>query len=214
MKDKHLFFDLDGTITHSREIISPRMKKVLLSLNRPLIVISGAEQKRILKQMDGVPCVAMGQQGNEAPDWYNKLTNEELKEIEAHIQSIPITFSNDCVQYRGCQVSLSFTGHHANLEWKKHFDPYKKFRRKILQEHPFNSKTLTVRIAGTTCLDYNRKKSLKGDNLKRYMKLHKLNPKDCIYYGDNFNKEGNDYSVKGVMKCVKVNNPNDLLKKL
>lgn len=207
-------FDLDGTICKSRQRITPEMKRKLLSLKEPFIVISGAEKERILKQMDGVPCIIMGQNGNEAPDWNNKLTKKELKEIDNHINSIPITFSTDCVQNRGCQVSLSFVGHNADLEWKARFDPSKKFRNQILKENPFKSKTLMVRVAGTTCLDYNKKGHLKGDNLKRYLKLHKINPKECVYYGDNFTKWGNDESVLGVMRCVRVKDPDDLYKKL
>lgn len=207
------FFDLDGTICESRQVISPKMKKKMLSLGE-FVVVSGAEKSRIEKQMDGVPCIKMAQNGNETPDWQNTLTKKELKEIFAHIQKIPINFNDDCIHDRGCQVSLSFTGHNADIEWKKKFDPKKKYRNHILRKYPFKSKTLLVRVAGTTCLDYNRKGNLKGDNLKRYMKLHGLKKKDCIYYGDNFTKGGNDESVLGVMKCVRVKSPDDLYKKL
>src|SRR3990167_4546979 len=161
---KYLFLDLDGTICESRQIISSKMKKKLLSLKEPFIVISGAEKKRIKKQMDGVPCIMMGQNGNHAPDWYNKLTNRELVEINRHIDKIPFLFGDDSIQNRGCQVSVSFTGHNAPIEEKKEFDPNKTFRKMILKKCPFKSKTLTIKIAGTTCFDYNRKGCLKGDN--------------------------------------------------
>ena len=118
----------------------------------------------------------------------------------------------ETTHHRGCQISFSFTGHDADIKWKQKFDPEKKYRNHILKNVPFKSKTLVVRVAGTTCLDYNRKNNLKGDNLKRYMKLHNLNPKDCVYYGDNFTKGGNDESVLGVMKCVRVRNPEHLYK--
>lgn len=221
-KYKHIFSDLDGTITESRQIISSKMRKKLwkimapknIGVTNPIVVISGGEKSRIEKQMDNLPCIIMGQQGNEAPDWYNKLTKKEVKEIGRHIDSLGSYFPKDCIHNRGCQVSLSFTGHHAPISIKEKFDPKKKFRQSILKKHPFKSKSLVVRIAGTTCFDYNRKNTLKGDNLKRYMKLHKINPKDCIYYGDNFNKGGNDESVLGVMKCIKVKGPDDLYNKL
>ena len=125
-----------------------------------------------------------------------------------------VPIDKETTQNRGCQISFSFTGHNADVKWKAKFDPLKKYRNYVLKNVPFKSKTLTVRVAGTTCFDYNKKHSLKGDNLKRYMKLHKLNPKKCVYYGDNFTKGGNDESVLGVMQCIKVKNPNDLLKKL
>lgn len=207
------FFDLDGTICESRQVISKKMKKKMLSIGE-FVVVSGAEKKRIEKQMDGVPCIKMAQNGNDTPDWQNLLTKKELKEIFAHISKIKIDFNDDCIHDRGCQVSLSFTGHNADREWKLKFDPTKKYRNYILKKHPFKSKTLIVRVAGTTCLDYNRKGNLKGDNIERYIKLHGLKKKDCIYYGDNFDKGGNDESVLGVIKCVKVKSPDELWKKL
>ena len=51
-------------------------------------------------------------------------------------------------------------------------------------------------------------------NLKRYMKYHKLDPNECVYYGDALYKGGNDETVIGVMKCIKVKDPEDLIKKL
>ena len=207
-------FDLDGTITESRQIISPQMKKRLLDLKEPFVVISGAEVKRIEKQMDGVPCIKMGQNGNDTPFWQNKLSKKDIREILNHIGKIYPYFPDDCIQNRGCQISLSFIGHSSDIQKKNKFDPRKQLRYKILKQVPFKSKNLLARVAGTTCIDYNKKNNLKGDNLRRYMKLHKINPKDCVYFGDNFSKGGNDESVKGVMKCIPVKNPSDLLKKL
>jgi hydroxymethylpyrimidine pyrophosphatase-like HAD family hydrolase len=156
----------------------------------------------------------MGQNGNETHDWYNKLTKKEVSEIKSHVNSLDVDYWEDCLQNRGCQVSFSFTGHSAPIKIKKKFDPDKKFRNLVLKTRPFKSKTLMVKVAGTTCLDYNRKGNSKGDNLKRYMKLHKLKKQDCIYYGDNFSRGGNDESVLKVMRCVNVTGPADLYEKL
>jgi HAD superfamily hydrolase (TIGR01484 family) len=207
------FFDLDNTICESRQKISPEMKSKLSELE-PFIVISGASKQRIEYQMDGLPCILMGQNGNDAPDWQNKLSQRDVKEIFNHIHKIYPYFPDDCIQNRGCQMSLSFIGHSADIKDKKKFDPRKRLRYKVLKQIPFRSKTLTCRVAGTTCFDYNKKGHLKGDNITRYIKYHKLNPKDCVYYGDNFTKGGNDESVLGVIKCIRVKNPDDLLKKL
>ena len=217
-ENKHIFLDLDGCVTESRQIISKEMKKKLKSLKDPFIVVSGAEISRIKKQMNGVKCIMMGQNGNDAPDWRNKLEAQELAQIYDHLQKVSkfchVPVDGETTHNRGCQVSFSFIGHNADVKWKVKFDPTKKYRNYVLKSVPFKSDTLVVRVAGTTCFDYNRKYSLKGDNLKRYMKLHGLKKKDCTYYGDNFTKGGNDESVLGVMKCVRVKGPDDLLKKL
>jgi len=194
------------------------MRKKLLLIGN-FVVISGAEVSRIEKQMDGVPCIKMGQNGNDTPDWKNLLKKSEKKEILKHIEKIQEFLEcEDCgsntTEDRGCQISFSFTGHNADVRWKKKFDPNQEYRKWVLKINPFKSKKLMLKIAGTTCYDYNRKGCSKGDNLKRYMKLHKLNPKDCVYYGDALFKGGNDESVMGVMKCIKVKNPDDLYGKL
>lgn len=212
------FFDLDNTITESRQVISPEMKEKMLSLSEPFVVISGAERPRIEKQMDGVPCIKMAQNGNDTNDWCNALTSKEIKEIYNHLDKVEILtgcpMDKETVHNRGCQISLSFTGHDAEIGFKKKFDPIKKYRNWVLRMVPFKSNSLIVRVAGTTCFDYNRRNNLKGDNIKRYLKLHKLKKKDCIYYGDAFGKGENDESVLGVIKCVKVKGPQDLCKKL
>lgn len=210
------FFDLDNTICESRQVISLQMKKKLSK--KTFAVISGAETKRIEYQMDGVTCIKLGQNGNDTPDWKNKLTHQEIIEVWKHLEKIGLFYSlpvcKETYQNRGCQISFSFTGHNADIKWKEKFDPKHLFREEVLRQVPFKSKTMMVRIAGTTCLDYNRKGNLKGDNLKRYMKLHQLKKQDCTYYGDALFKGGNDESVLGIMKCVQVSGPQDLYKKL
>jgi len=44
--------------------------------------------------------------------------------------------------------------------------------------------------------------------------MHGLKKNDCIFYGDNFDKGGNDESVLKVMPCVKVSGPDELYKLL
>lgn len=211
---KTLFFDMDGTICESRQKIAPWMKKKLKNLNVPLVIVSGAEQKRMKKQLDGLKCELMAQNGNHSDYWFNALTEAEDKEIMEHLERVSyltkLPLTQEYVHNRGCQISFSFTGHNAKLKDKKRFDPSKDYRNTILTLIPFKSKTLEVRVAGTTCFDYNRKNSLKGDNIKKYLKIKNLKPEECVYYGDNFDKGGNDESVLGIMRCVKVTGPNDL----
>lgn len=206
--------DLDGTITESKQVISPKMKKSLEALECPIIVISGASRKQMEKQLDGLPCVILAQSGNDTSLWQNKLSAQEQFEINRHIYTIGGVFDTEHYDSRGCQVAYSFTGHNAEKELKKNFDPKQIIRKAILKQHPFKSKTLTVRVAGTTCLDYTHKKGTKGENIKRWIKENKLNKKDCVFFGDALFKGGNDESVKGVINTVAVANPQDLMLKL
>lgn len=205
------FFDLDGTITESKQKITSKMKKKLSKLD--VIVISGASRKQMEYQLDGLPCTILAQNGNDAPFWQNKLSIKEKEEIHNHIRKYGVMIST-LVDDRGCQISYSLIGHDNDHNIKKNFDPNHIIRKAILKQHPFKSKNLTVKIGGTTCFDYVQKKGTKGDNLKRWLKENKISAKDCVYYGDSLFKGGNDESVKGVMRTIPVKNPKDLLSKL
>ena len=210
---KHLFFDLDGTITESRQKITKEIKDFLSQLPN-LIVISGASREQMEYQLDGLKCITLAQSGNDTPLWQNKLSKEEKHEIYKHIFSLDWCIEPFMIEDRGCQLSPSLIGHKAPTNIKKKFDPDQKIRRKLLKKCPFISRTLICRIAGTTCLDYTRKNGDKGHNLERWIKENKLNKEDCVYFGDALFQGGNDESVLGVMECVEVKDPQDLLVKI
>lgn len=218
----YYFFDLDGTVCESRQEISHEMKFFLEKLDN-VIIISGAAREQMLYQLDGFKkCVIMAQSGNETPLWKNTLTEKEKKEINNHIKKVLLEemvktcymITTDLIEDRGCQISLSLTGHKAPTLEKRNFDPHHKIRNSILKKYPFKSKTLQCNVAGTTCFDYIRKNGTKGKNITRWLKENHIDKKDCIYYGDALFKGGNDESVIGVIKTIKVRNPNHLLELL
>ena len=59
-----------------------------MGITNPIVVVSGAQVSRIEEQMDGVPCIKMGQNGNDAPDWCNKLNKKEEEEVLSHLNKI------------------------------------------------------------------------------------------------------------------------------
>lgn len=210
----HLIFDLDNTITESRQDISPEMFERLSVLKDDIVVISGASEERMIKQLKGLPIkYILAQSGNDTLFWYNKLTDEEIREIYTHADKLR-DIEPDMLENRGCQIALSFTGHNADLKTKKLFDPNGSLRTKILSDIPFESETLECRVGGSTCLDYTRKNGTKGKNIERLIKHLNWKKEDCIYYGDALFKGGNDESVVGVIKCIEVANPQDLMLKL
>ena len=211
----HIFLDMDGTVCESRQDISEEMFERLLELKmkHDIVVISGAEKERMLKQLKGLPVYIMAQSGNETKIWNNKLSEEEIAEIYRHADRIR-HIEPDMLDNRGCQVALSLTGHHAPLEVKQKFDPDGSIRTKILQDIPFESETLECRVAGTTCLDYTSKKGTKGKNIKRIIESFDWIGENCVYFGDKLMKGGNDESVVGVIDTIAVENPTDLLNKL
>lgn len=221
-KYKHFFFDMDGTICNSRQVISYDMKwKRLIELwkkKKDVVIISGASFDQMIMQTtitDWGYCLA--QSGNYAPYkkyfYNNKLTDKQVTEIYTHALKIqPI--KNDMIENRGCQIAFSLVGHNAPLDKKKSFDPNGTKRKELLKKTPFVSKTLTCRIGGTTCLDYTKINGTKGKNIEKFIKKLKWNKRDCIYFGDALFKGGNDESVIGVIDTISVKGPEDLFKKL
>lgn len=209
---KYFFFDLDGTITESRQKINKEMKEALGKLPN-VIVISGAQRSQMEDQLDGLGITyLMAQSGNDVPSfWFNKLTEEETDEIYQHISKVAI-IKDDMIEDRGAQIALSFTGHHANVDLKKNWDIGGGHRKKFLEKHPFHSDTLTCRVAGTTCLDYTKKDGTKGCNIKRLLDTLNWPPEECIYVGDALYPGGNDETVIGVIKTIGTENPKDTIR--
>ena len=211
-------FDLDGTLTQSRSIISENMRAALEFLPVPFVVISGATEKQIREQVPIPDLVALGQSGNEY--FGRQLAQEDKDKINAHIQEILDTDyikapdPEDLVEDRGSQISLSLMGHHADKQKKLEFDPDGSQRKKLLELHPFKEEDLQVFVAGTTCLDYVRKGWDKGSNIAAHAKKIGVDLDDVIYFGDQLYPGGNDESVKSICRCIEVSSPDDTLTKL
>jgi len=227
---KHVFFDVDKTLTRSRSLIELEMKEALFKLcsTKDVIVVSGAQIEQIWKQISrdfAGKVSVLAQNGNYAVAadgkdlWRNKLSESQKKEIMKHIGRIRRKFKkffvdvdeNDLIQDRGCQITFSLVGHSAVLERKELFDPKGEGRQAILNKIPFESRTLEVKIGGTTSFDYFIKGKNKGYNISQFMKLNSWNSRDSIYIGDALFLGGNDDSVIGVCDTLQVSGQDETL---
>ena len=223
---KHLFFDLDGTLTPSRQKIKPEMAKVLPSLARTIIVVSGSKNTQIRAQIGDLSVYSLGQNGNQAIDpdgtllWENTLSPAEKNVVMDHIRLIrpqlthSIPDENDLIEDRGSQISFSIYGHNAPPEAKKACDGNFEKRRTLLSKYPFACATMEVQMGGSTCLDYFKKGYNKGANVKRLIDTLGWNKEDCVYFGDALFPGGNDDTVVGVVDTVRVQDEDDTLAKL
>ena len=225
-KSKHLFFDMDGTLTRSRTPITAEMKEVLNSLaeDHTLMVTSGQSSEAIMTQLDGANITfVLGQNGNHAFQngeemWANALSKEAIKEVMehiAHFESVrdwDVKNANDLIENRGnYQVSYSCLGHHEHVPTKMKFDPGGHKRTKMLEGNPVELKLADVKVAGTTTFDYFVKDSNKGTNILKLIEQEGWNKEDCIYFGDALFPGGNDEAVLGVVDVQKVEDENDTL---
>ncbi len=224
---KHVFFDMDNTLTPSRSLMTSDMQSVFekLMLKKDVVIVSGSQESQVWKQ---VPTDFKGkislmvQNGNNAYSqkeekylWERKLSGDEKREIMNHISRVEKKYADlisnvrkekNLIEDRGCQISFSFVGHNAPLQDKQRFDPKGELRNKILVELPLVSKTVGVKIGGTTCFDYNQIGKNKGYNILEWMKYHSWKPEDSIYVGDALFPGGNDDTVLDVCDTLQVSN--------
>lgn len=207
---KYIFFDLDGTLCESKQPIDLHLLRDLEILNGHyrVIIISGAEYSRMLVQAPIAYVTYMAQNGNEVYENGNLLWKNifmEKPKVEQHYSQcayeLGIQIEDDMVDDRGCQISFSFIGHNAPKEIKALFDPKREIRMELLKKYPFDHAV----IGGTTCIDYIP--YTKGENIREYLKLHKIKSCECLYIGDAFMPYGNDTTVVGVIPTFQVRSP-------
>ncbi len=213
---KHLFFDLDDTLTLSKSPIEQEMKDVLARSGKDIIVVSGAENARIGVQTDSFPAYYLGQNGNDSVDnsgkrlWQDFLTPAEKAIILRHNSQLLsladwyIQNAADIIDDRGCQISFSTIGHHEDIIRKKTFDPHSHVRLAMLERFPFVSDIVEVKIGGTTTFDYFRKGAHKGANVARLIQHLGWNTEECVYFGDKLHEGGNDETVVGIIDTIPV----------
>lgn len=213
---KHLFFDMDETIAPSRQPILSKMYDFLSSLSQDIVIVSGQTVEKISWQSNNLPAFRLGQNGNHAVDmdgvelWNTPLTETERFEILDHISEIAELLEHppnpewNPIEDRGAQITFSPIGNTAPVELKKAFDPERKKRESLLDQIPFASADLVVKIGGSTSLDYIHKDRHKGSNVQKLIDLMHWRNEDCIYFGDGLFPGGNDEAVIGVIQTVAV----------
>lgn len=224
---RHLFFDMDKTITPPRQMMLPEMFKLLNSLSQDLIVVSGSSIEQMPNQLGDLKCYRLGQNGNHAISedgsllWFNpQLTTEHQTEILDHISEIVELLEHkpnpewNPIEDRGAQITFSPIGNTAPVDLKMVYDPDRRKRFSFLNQIPFASEDLIVVIGGSTSLDYLHKERHKGANVKKMIEEMGWNKDECIYFGDGLYPGGNDELVIGVIETIPVDDHLDCYTKL
>lgn len=228
---KHVFFDLDNTLTRSRTLMPTPHQEIFKKscASKDVVVVTGGQISQIKKQIppsfDG-GYFALSQSGNHAIAkngeilWSERFTPEQKAAILSFIKAIhdevalPVKNENDLVEDRGSQISYSLIGHHEDVAKKEAFDPGAKKRLRILAAHKADVEGLRVagadvRPGGTTTFDFTIAGKHKGFNIARLIEHEGWKKEDCLYVGDALFPGGNDETVVGVIPTHAVNNPDD-----
>ncbi|MEK7107102.1 MAG: HAD hydrolase family protein, partial [Patescibacteria group bacterium] len=148
---KHIFFDLDNTLTPSKSLILPGHAPILKELcgKADVIVVSGHGaqdvKKHLTQELEGLYHI-LGQNGNYAETrdgrvlWNRSLSKEQKDAILAFIAkarkrlNLPVRDESDIVEDRDSQIAFSLIGHHEDHDKKEAFDPGGKKRMQLLKD--------------------------------------------------------------------------------
>lgn len=228
---KHVFFDLDKTLTKSRTPMDPAHQEVFekLCVVADVIVVTGGTIEQIREQItprfDG-KYFTLAQSGNQtlAKDgtvlWDEKLTQPQVEAAMNVISlmrdyfGITVKDENDIIENRGAQISYSVLGFHEDIDKKYAFDPDESKRQAALKHFAAELDALRkigieVVPAGTTNFSFIPAGKHKGFNVERLRKQMNWNKDECMYVGDALFPGGNDAVVVGVVPTHQVKDPDD-----
>lgn len=227
MNYRHFFFDMDKTIAPARQPLRPHMRDLLAAFPHEVVIVSGSTVPNIGYQTGNLPAYYLGVNGNHAhrPDesvlWQNPpLSQRHKAEIHAHIKAIIEALDHELnhewnpIEDRGAQITFSPLGNTAPPELKHHYDPDRRKRLQWLEQFPFESDEITVRIGGSTSFDYFHKAGHKGANVQRLIETMGWEKDACVYFGDGLCPGGNDETVIGIIDAVLVSDEEDTYRRL
>ena len=232
---KHIFFDLDNTLTPSRAEILPEHKPLFEKLcgKFDVVVITGGAETQIKKQL---PIENVGryymlsQQGNHAIAkdgtllWHEAVSAEQEEAVKKFALQLTEDFRavkgwvmpvrDDIFENRGSQFASSVLGFHAPNEEKYAADPDQSIRRELLAKRSaelakLREAGIEAMPAGTTTIDFILAGKHKGYNIARFIERMGWKKEDCVYVGDALFPGGNDESVIGVIPTQPVKDSDD-----
>jgi phosphomannomutase len=217
-------FDLDGTLTESKQPLEADMGKVLTRLmeKMPIAIMSGCSYQQFQKQfLPGLP--------NEAPagrlfifptnasqcyvlhgtEWrqeYNhSLSSDEKSQIteaihralaETGFEAQPEHIWGERIEDRDAQIAFSYYGQDAPLEVKRAWDPDRKKRAQIRAALIPLLTDFSISIGGMNTIDITRKGVTKSFGLRALSRITGIDINDMLYVGDALEEGGNDEVVK------------------
>ncbi len=233
---KLVAFDLDGTLTKSKQPITEETASLLTELSRyvKIVIISGGSfvrfQEQLLRSLEpSVNIILLPTEGSERfeydmekrewkmtghetfPDKLKKEVVHALNEIiESAGYDIPREHYGEYIEDRDTEIAFAALGQDAPLEKKEAWDPTREKRMKIKEALEAKVKGIMVAVAGTTSLDILPAGFDKAKGLHLLSEKLGIAKEDIVFIGDAIVPGGNDYSVfKSGIKSIVVRDPED-----
>ncbi len=238
-KPNVVVFDLDGTLTESKQSLTAQMAGVLKKLLNqiPVAVMSGADLPQFEKQFlaflppdsnlpnlylfptNAARCLTY-KDGVWLAVYSYSFTKEEKDKIIEAVNKAVNTVSviedkkgyGERIEDRGEQITWSALGQEAPLVLKAQWDPDHKKRERIREELACLIPEFQISIGGATSIDITRKNISKKSGVVWLSKHFNFDPNQMLYVGDALFPGGNDAEVKETgIKTSQVSGPADTL---
>ena len=223
---KLIAFDLDGTLTESKQPITNKTAKFLTSLayDYEIAIVTGGTMEQIKTQvLDRLPdwvqdkMHLMSCSGAEYFRFGQTLYRNLILKKEKAVMIPMLTGllkqmgywtdnpAGDIIEDRGSQITVSALGQKASLKDKEDWDPFGIKRREIRDAVRAMFPEYSVRVGGLTSVDISIQGIDKEYAINELLEWNQFEQSEVLYIGDKFRPGENDYPalVAGVT-CLRV----------
>ena len=208
----NFIFDVDGTLTPSRQQINPKFKDWFIDFcdTHPVYLVTGSDYEKTVEQLGIEICMSVKRiyncSGNDVwEQGINVRTNDWVLPEDAHEWlSVKLTESNFPLrtglhfEHRPGTVNFSVVGRNATLGERKlyvKFDEDTDERIQIAEEFLRKFPDLDAKVGGETGIDIYPKGADKSQIIKDFTKYEWIN-----FFGDRMDPAGNDYPLGSIIK--------------
>ena len=223
---KLIAFDLDGTLTESKQPITNKTAKFLTSLayDYEIAIVTGGTMEQIKTQvLDRLPdwvqdkMHLMSCSGAEYFRFGQTLYQNLIPKKEKAVMIPMLTGllkqmgywidnpAGDIIEDRGSQITISALGQKASLKDKEDWDSFGIKRREIRDAVKVMFPEYSVRVGGLTSVDISIQGIDKEYAINELLEWNQFEQSEVLYIGDKFRPGENDYPalVAGVT-CLRV----------
>lgn len=217
---KAMVFDLDGTLTPSKQVMDLEMARIFAQLTRvlPTGVISGGSFKQFSRQLliplseqnflpenlHLMPTCGTRYYCFEEGDWQAQyileMRPEQAKKARKVLEEVARSLGYWCenpvgeiIENRGSQLTYSALGQQAGREEKDAWDPSGVKRAKLASRVGELLPELTVLSGGSTSVDITMRGIDKAYGINKFIEQTALEPAQVLFVGDRLDPDGNDY---------------------
>ena len=205
---KKFIFDIDGTLTPSRQKIDPEFKTFMIyfAIKNPVYLVTGSDRQKTLEQIGaGLYDSCRRVYNCSGSDAYERDVNvyrddwELPKDVEMHLNDelvfsdFPLRNGNH-IERRPGGVNFSILGRDSNpMKGRKEYISWDKMngeRDYIARRLLYNFPDLTVALGGQTGIDIGPKGADKSQILRDFSKDDEIH-----FFGDMMEEGQNDYPL-------------------